>query len=92
MTAYVLRFVNILKQRIKHNDTLQAPSVLCAMEISASETLWVRDAQLQLVKDLTLNVGSNLTPLVYGDVVGGFLMLMFHTQPSMPHCCLRITI
>lgn len=49
VTAYVLKFIGLLKQKIQSSDT--SPSaVLTASEISNAETLWVKEAQVLLVQ------------------------------------------
>ena len=59
VTASVLRFGNLLKQWIKHNNTHQVLSVPDAQEISDSEMLWVKEAQLQLVKECIFKCWKN---------------------------------
>ena len=50
VTAYVVKFVRFLKQKIQSSDT--SPStVLTATEISDAEMLWVKEAQALLVKN-----------------------------------------
>ena len=50
VTAYVVKFVRLLKQKTQSSDT--SPStVLTATEISDAEMLWVKEAQALLVKN-----------------------------------------
>ena len=53
VTAYVLKFTSILKQRVKSNNNMSSTSstILSTAEISHTETLWIKEAQTTLVKD-----------------------------------------
>lgn len=53
VTARVLSFVNILKERVKHIDPLKTSTLPSVREISNAEMLWVKEVQLQLVKDFS---------------------------------------
>ena len=55
VTAYVLRFVNNLKSRIKDQAHCFS-ATLTAGEISPAESLWIQEAQSHLVEDPNFEV------------------------------------
>ena len=50
VTAYILKFVNNLKNKIRSQPS-SSPATLTAREISTAECLWIQEAQSQLVED-----------------------------------------
>ena len=50
VTAYFLRFVNNLKNKIR-NQPSDSPATVTARAISSAESLWIQEAQSQLVED-----------------------------------------
>ena len=50
VTAYFLRFVNNLKNKIR-NQPSGSPATFTARAISSAESLWIQEAQSQLVED-----------------------------------------
>ena len=48
-TAYILRFMNNLKNKIRNQPSGSA--TLTAREISSAKSLWIQEAQSQLVED-----------------------------------------
>ena len=50
VTAYTLKFVSNLKNRIRSQHT-SSPTALTAGEISTAKSLWIQEAQHQLVED-----------------------------------------
>jgi hypothetical protein len=92
VTANVLKFVNNLKKKIRNHPS-ESPTTLTAREISTAESLWIQEAQAQLVEDPNLQCGrSNLnfsvTLVTFGDVVEGFQMPIYPIRRNTRSCCL----
>ena len=51
VSAYVLRFVEELKRRIKDKNEHRSPTPIGANELAHTETLWVKESQTCLTKD-----------------------------------------
>ena len=51
VTAYILKFVNNLKNKIRSQPS-SFSTTLTAREVLTAEFLWIQEAQLQLVEDL----------------------------------------
>ena len=50
VTAYILKFVNNIKDKIRNRPS-SSSTTLTAREISTAESLWIQEAQLQLIED-----------------------------------------
>ena len=50
VTAYILKFVNNLKNKVRSRPS-SSSTTLTAREISTAESLWIQEAQRQLVED-----------------------------------------
>ena len=91
VTAYVLRFVNRLRQS---GRSVEATTMLNAQEISLAENLWIKESQHQLVGDRNFEgwkMISSLTKLASGGVVEGYLMPISPTRRNTRSCYLETT-
>ena len=67
VTAYVMKFVNILKYKIKKLEE-QPAMELTAHDLTRSEILWVKDAQRALTKEKKLDTWTKQLGLfLYAD-------------------------
>ena len=85
VTAYVMRFCRVLKARSQSEDgCIPSSAELTALEITAAELIWVKEAQKPLKEDKLFNVRQKQFGLLLADEVWqckGRIPYLYHKVP-----------
>ena len=90
VTAYVMRFISRLKERIRNTRSIQNPpdQSLSVKELEAAELLWIREVQKSIVCGDLGCYWMTRESIVAEE---GWRILHCHIKQSNQRCCLQNT-